>query len=209
MPLPPEDDEPRDNAPIINEPPISKSDTRPLKPLGRQPAPSDVPSSAEDSPPPATILREAGSASPPPARRPVIGEDDDTNRVRLIPRIPAPPPWRVIFVVGGSQVTTIGLDVRQPLVIGRADGDHEQPDPDLDLTSHLALEHGVSRQHAVLIPSADGLYLADLGSTNGTWVNGQFVGPGERFPLSVGDRVEFGLLRLVVRSVAPLVRSSA
>ena len=101
--------------------------------------------------------------------------------------------------------TTIGLDVRQSLAVGRVDpGADDQPD--LDLSPHQALEHGVSRQHAELIPAEEALYLLDLGSTNGTWLNGSYLKPGQRRRLSAGDRLELGLLGLVVRSVSRIDR---
>jgi len=52
------------------------------------------------------------------------------------------------------------------------------------------------------VPAPEGLYLSDLGSTNGTWVNGQYLEPGVRYRLMPGDRVDLGLLRLIVRTVA-------
>jgi pSer/pThr/pTyr-binding forkhead associated (FHA) protein len=52
------------------------------------------------------------------------------------------------------------------------------------------------------------LQLSDLGSTNGTWINGAYLEPGQRYPLSSGDKVEVGLLRLIVRSVTLMSRSS-
>lgn len=48
----------------------------------------------------------------------------------------------------------------------------------------------VSRRHATVTVAEDGVMLADAGSTNGTWLNGErLVGPR---PLCDGDRVRFG-----------------
>jgi hypothetical protein len=49
----------------------------------------------------------------------------------------------------------------------------------------------VSRHHAEIRPGAQGWTVADLGSTNGTRVNGQPVSRSAH-PLQSGDRVEFG-----------------
>ena len=131
----------------------------------------------------------------------------DTNQVRLVPKLPSPPYWRIIFLVGSAPPpTTLGLDVRQELVVGRADAGDE-PAPGLDLTPYLAADQGVSRLHSVLIPMSEGLCIADLGSKNGTWINGQFLEPGRRHQLVPGDRVELGLLRLVVRSITLQTRA--
>ena len=54
---------------------------------------------------------------------------------------------------------------------------------------------------------SEGLYIADLGSKNGTWVNGEFLEPGNRHQLAPSDCIELGLLRLVVRSITLQSRS--
>jgi pSer/pThr/pTyr-binding forkhead associated (FHA) protein len=123
----------------------------------------------------------------------------------MLPRLPDPPCWRVIFQAASPNMATIGLDVRHSLVVGRADpGVDEQPD--LDLSPHQAAEQGVSRRHAELIPTEEALYLVDMDSTNGTWLNGSYLKPGQRRMLSLGDRVELGLLGLVVRSISRINR---
>ncbi|MGF1431934.1 FHA domain-containing protein [Kitasatospora sp. LaBMicrA B282] len=68
---------------------------------------------------------------------------------------------------------------RAPLRIGRA------PGSDLRLA-----DDSVSRRHAELRPAASGWVLYDLGSTNGTHVNGHRVTGGVR--VRPGDRVAFG-----------------
>lgn len=208
MTLPPDDDQPK-----IIEPPIDpESDTRPLKPL----RPVDDRSAADMSRrlrerrAPATILREAAPVPTPvgipDTRRPAPPQSDDTDRVRLVPRQPESTPWRLILVTVADKPSTIGLNVREMLIVGRLDPDAQQI-PDLDLTPYLGLEHGVSRQHAVLIPTVDALYIVDLDSTNGTWVNGDYLTPGQRHPLTVGDRIELGLLKLMVKSVTTYTRT--
>jgi ABC transport system ATP-binding/permease protein len=59
----------------------------------------------------------------------------------------------------------------------------------------------VSRLHCQLTATADALRVKDLGSTNGTFVNGQRVKAAE---LREGDTLSVGRLELVVsRSVRP------
>lgn len=71
-------------------------------------------------------------------------------------------------------------------VIGRA------PDVDVRLT-----DTGVSRRHARLVTGPDGTEISDLGSTNGTLVNGS---PASRTMLRDGDLVTVGTIELVYRS---------
>lgn len=205
MAEPPDNDEPTDEFPVVEEPPFDdENDTRPLKPMRDRSVQTGKPSIL-DSPPAATVLSEAGFDLR-RLRRPPPITPEDTDRVRLVPKLPNPPAWRVIFQVGAPPVT-VGLDVRQPLIIGRADADQDEL-PGFDLTSYDALQNGISRQHAVLIPSAEALFVSDLGSTNGTWLNSGFLEPGARYTLSAGDRIELGLLKLIIRTVTIVARSS-
>lgn len=55
---------------------------------------------------------------------------------------------------------------------------------------------GVSRRHAQLRRHGDGYVLVDLGSTNGTLVNGRNV---TEHQLRNGDRIEIGETTLVYR----------
>jgi pSer/pThr/pTyr-binding forkhead associated (FHA) protein len=55
-------------------------------------------------------------------------------------------------------------------------------------------EPTVSRLHAELREEGGGWVIADLGSTNGTWVNGWRV---QRAELRAGDEVSLGAQRLV------------
>jgi hypothetical protein len=189
----------------IDEPPFEVEDTRPLKPLkvprDKRPMP---PPPMEEEPPPAAVLQEAPPRRTPP---PPPSAMDETDRVRLVPRAPEPIAWRLILQTAEPHQSRIGLNVWQSLVIGRLDP-YAEDNPDLDLAPHQAAELGVSRQHAVLIPAANGLFLSDLESTNGTWVNGEYLGPGQRYRLQPGDKVELGLMEMVVKTVTPLRRAS-
>lgn len=191
----------------IDEPPFKVEDTRPLKPLNvprnqrlKPPPPLD-----KEDRPPATVLQEAGPPQSTPRRPP--SPLDETDRVRLVPRTPEPVAWRLILQTAEPHSSRIGLNVWQSLVIGRLDPWAED-NPDLDLAPHQAAEMGVSRQHAVLIPAVQGLFITDLESTNGTWVNGDYLMPGQRYRLEPGDKIELGLLEMTVRTVAPLRRAS-
>ena len=79
--------------------------------------------------------------------------------------------------------TSSELHVDRPVVsIGRA------VDNDVRLTSGL-----VSRHHCRIESGPDGVWVVDLGSANGTFVNGQRVsGPTV---LSPGDAVQFGAVQ--------------
>jgi hypothetical protein len=75
--------------------------------------------------------------------------------------------------------------------------------PDFDLTPYEAQEKGVSRRHAMLIREPDGLFICDLGSLNGTYVNGQRIAPQQPCPLQDGDEVRLARLVLLIRFNMP------
>lgn len=58
-------------------------------------------------------------------------------------------------------------------------------------------ESGISRAHARLLPSDEGVQIEDLGSTNGTFVNGKRV---LRAQAKVGDEIGFDTLRFRLQS---------
>ena len=49
---------------------------------------------------------------------------------------------------------------------------------------------GISREHCLLSLRDGGVWVRDLGSTNGTWVNGRALPPRQDVPLVSGDRIE-------------------
>jgi hypothetical protein len=65
--------------------------------------------------------------------------------------------------------------------------------PDIDLSIH-PIDRGVSTQHAVLRVTDSGLTITDLGSTNGTSLNGSdsLLAMDEEVPLADGDRIHVG-----------------
>lgn len=52
----------------------------------------------------------------------------------------------------------------------------------------------VSRQHAVLVRTADGYEIIDCGSHNGTRLNGQPIRPQQPYPLDDHDRIQIGAI---------------
>jgi pSer/pThr/pTyr-binding forkhead associated (FHA) protein len=63
-----------------------------------------------------------------------------------------------------------------------------------------------SRLHAVLEQFAAGWCVTDLGSSNGTWVNGERIWSAHR--LGHGDELRIGQTRLIFRDVAQAVGSA-
>jgi len=87
------------------------------------------------------------------------------------------------------------LHPQQETILGRIDPTG-QSRPDLDLTPFGALEKGISRHHAAIRRGEDTLTLVDLGSVNGTYLNGQRLTPEQPRVLRDGDEIRLGQLVL-------------
>jgi hypothetical protein len=81
---------------------------------------------------------------------------------------------------------------RNPMMLGRA-SEAEDYHPDFDMTFYDDGDY-VSRRHARITRGQGGYFITDLGSSNGTTVNGQSIVPLRAHPLRNGDRIKVGLV---------------
>jgi hypothetical protein len=86
------------------------------------------------------------------------------------------------------------VDVEGEVVIGREDADLDIDDPEL------------SRRHAVVREFANRLQVEDLGSTNGTYVDGARI--AEPTLLGGGAEIKIGMTVLAVEGVLPVSESA-
>ena len=70
--------------------------------------------------------------------------------------------------------------------------------PDIDLSPYEAYSQGVSRLHAALKLNNQRVVITDLGSSNGTRVNGTKIHPNSDYPLNHGDVVALGKFKIQV-----------
>jgi len=70
--------------------------------------------------------------------------------------------------------------------------------PDIDLTPFKAYENGVSRLHALLRLAEKRVVIIDLGSSNGTYVNGNRIAPNVEHLLRHGDVILLGKLKIQI-----------
>lgn len=97
----------------------------------------------------------------------------------------------VLEVVGFDEQVHIAPNHRT--VFGRVDAGGSAA-PDVDLTPYGAFEKGVSRIHAALVRHEATLTLLDLGSSNGTLLNGRRVSANQPRVVQDGDEITFGQL---------------
>lgn len=106
---------------------------------------------------------------------------------------PATEKKQVRFVfpkIRGDEVVVVLAGV---VWIGRADPGGEGT-VELDLTPYQGYERGVSRRHATIELCTPGVVLVDRHSSNGTWLNGHRLHPGEPYLLPDQAQVRFGNL---------------
>jgi hypothetical protein len=94
--------------------------------------------------------------------------------------------WTVRVTHGPKELNGLKLAITSPLVVGRA--------PGADI---VIGEEYVSGRHARFSPHEEQLIIEDLGSTNGTQVNGHAI--DEACNLADGDKVQIGDVILQVQ----------
>lgn len=104
--------------------------------------------------------------------------------------------WHIVLVSSDPQHKPLPLKIMGDIVIGRK---VEGVNPDLDLTPYEPDKYGISRTHAMIRPTSDQLLLNDLGSTNGTQVNGEALSLGRAGKLTDRGVISFGKLHFQVR----------
>lgn len=85
------------------------------------------------------------------------------------------------------------------MLVGRLDP-HNEIEPDIDLTSRDK-NNTVSRRHAEVSLYREGLFVEDLDSLNGTYVDGKRLAPGEPKSLNMGNSVRFGAVEMAVHEI--------
>jgi hypothetical protein len=110
---------------------------------------------------------------------------------------PDPPSGPSITLVVMNSGRRIKLDVDDDLLIGRKDN-ARGIFPDVDLGLDGGYDAGVSRRHAILSYEDSAYRVEDLGSANGTFINGRRLAPQSPTQLTNGDELKCGTLLLRV-----------
>ena len=96
------------------------------------------------------------------------------------------PTWTVTIEKGPKELRGVQIAVRGPVIVGRSPGS--------DIV--IGAEY-VSSRHARFVLMGQNLFVEDLGSTNGTAVNGHYI--PDHTALRNGDRVPDGDVTMRVR----------
>jgi hypothetical protein len=90
----------------------------------------------------------------------------------------------------------IGIQEEKEFFLGREVEDSK--DMLVDLMPIGAFQKGVSRRHAVIRRTKRGYEIMDLGSTNGTYIDGIRLVSSQTYPLPSASRVSLGRIHLLV-----------
>lgn len=101
--------------------------------------------------------------------------------------------WGSLHLLDTGQV--LPLSVKNEFTLGRI-SEGQPIMPDIDLSPYQAYAAGVSRLHAVVKRAGDRIIFVDLGSANGTYINGKRLNPNEEQFLNHGDILALGKLKL-------------
>jgi hypothetical protein len=91
------------------------------------------------------------------------------------------------------------LEISNQAILGRYTP-NSTSQPRVDLTRYRAQERGVSRMHAIIKRTPTGFVLQDLGSSNGTWLNGVRLAPYIPSPLKSGDHFQLSQIDIEIFS---------
>lgn len=155
------------------------------------PDPSLIPEPIASSPiasSPTASSPTAPAASEPASQAP-------TAPISAPPPAPAPRPATTQLQVITARLrhaqTDTPIEIPSQLSVVRIGKPNDQTPPDIDVSGFPDSDI-VSRVHANLRVEGDVYYLEDVGSSNGTYINGMPLPVGNRHRLRAGDRIALG-----------------
>lgn len=122
---------------------------------------------------------------------------DDLKKSSATTEPPSSPAnsWLSLHLMDSGKI--LPLATRNEFTMGRL-SEGQPIMPDIDLTPYQAYASGVSRLHAVVKRDAERVVIMDLGSSNGTYLNGRRLNPHTEEALKHGDVVALGKLKIQV-----------
>jgi hypothetical protein len=112
-------------------------------------------------------------------------------------RLTEPASSRPLLLYLHDEASPISIERLNNLVIGRDNPDDLDDVVDIDLTPFKAQDLGVSRKHIRIDARKEPPTIVDLGSANGTFINGIKLEPEKTEQIESGDELRLG--RLVMR----------
>ena len=122
---------------------------------------------------------------------------DELKKKNARPEPPSTPinSWISLHLMDSGKI--LPLASRNEFTLGRL-SEGQPIMPDIDLTPYQAYASGVSRLHVVVKRDANRIIIMDLGSSNGTYLNGRRLTPHVEEALNHGDVIALGKLKIQV-----------
>jgi hypothetical protein len=122
---------------------------------------------------------------------------DELKKKGTRPEPPSSPinSWISLHLMDSGKI--LPLASRNEFTLGRL-SEGQPIMPDIDLTPYQAYASGVSRLHVVVKREANRIIIMDLGSSNGTYLNGRRLNPHAEETLNHGDVIALGKLKIQV-----------
>ncbi len=122
--------------------------------------------------------------------------DEDIHLISELDTRPAlPGQRRTLRLFIPQEVDPLIFFSPERLVMGRGGGDIKL---DVNLSEQYGWMLGVSREHAEIVYDEGVYYLADLNSTNGTFLNSTRLRSMERYPIESADQIRMGHFLMIV-----------
>ncbi len=181
---------------IIDQPdPASVALPQPVMPV-------DQPPSGPDMGVPAPVSGANAVAADAPAAPPDVAPAPDADQGTAAPEAAVPQPQPAAPAATGAGQLTITFPSGQNFTmqgdevnVGRADvAQNWHPELDVIPYGGGAPDLGVSRHQARILRQDGGFVVVDVGSTNGTYINGRAAPYNQPAPLNDGDTLSFGAL---------------
>jgi hypothetical protein len=126
------------------------------------------------------------------ATDPLSGEGSDESKVER-PRSGSFKTLMLAMDDGGS----VELPLSKEVILGRLDPGRAIF-PDVDLTSQDGMDKGVSRRHARITLREGQVFIEDLNSLNGTFLNATRLVPELPYPIKNKDQIQLGKLVVTI-----------
>lgn len=127
---------------------------------------------------------------------PIISTSETAlNATHVVVQSSLPP---TLLIEIGEKNRTLEISLSKTIYIGRIDP-AANIYPEIDLSAENGLENGVSRQHIRILYRSGQVFIEDLGSINGTTINDRRLLSYLPEPLSSGDILMLGYLKISVQ----------
>ena len=104
------------------------------------------------------------------------------------------PAFLLLYIGSKRQLLKVSIKP-EGLIIGR---NTSSTHVDVDMTTYNGVEHGVSREHIVILPKRDHVVVKDLDTVNSTWLNKKRLRPNTATDVYHGDILHLAELKVEI-----------